>query len=117
LSAILLDTDVLIDHLRGHRQLDLIDPTLKISVVTRCELFAGRNVNEPSLRETLNLLEEIEVDRPIAELAGRIRRTAQLDVPDALIAATALEYSMTLMTRNQRHFGRVSTLDLRAPLT
>lgn len=117
MSAILLDSDVLIDHLRGHRRLDLDDPMLRISVVTRCELFAGRNVDEPRLRQTLSQLDEIAVDRAIAESAGRIRRMTQLNIPDALIAATALGHAMTLMTRNQRHFARVEGLDLRIPQT
>jgi predicted nucleic acid-binding protein len=115
LSALLLDSDVLIDHLRGHRRLDLADPTLKISVVTRCELFAGRHVDEPHLRQTLSLLDEIAVDGRIAESAGRIRRTTQLNVPDALIAATALEHTAKLMTRNKRHFELVKGLELRIP--
>jgi predicted nucleic acid-binding protein len=115
LSAALLDTDVLIDHLRGYRQLDLVDPTWKISVVTRCELFAGRNANEQGLRRTLNGIDELSVDRTIAESAGRIRRVTQLDIPDALIAATALEHQLPLMTRNRRHFERVAGLTLRDP--
>jgi predicted nucleic acid-binding protein len=115
LSRILLDTDVLIDHLRGYRPLHLPDPKLRISVVTRCELFAGRNVNEPALRQTLSVLKEVSVDRAIAEAAGRIRRTTDLPVPDALIAATALEHDMAVMTRNKRHFDRVTGLQLRTP--
>lgn len=115
MSAILLDTDVLVDHLRGHRRINLVDPTWKISVVTRCELFAGRNTDESSLRQTLNQLEELVVDRAIAEAAGGIRRTAQLAVPDALIAATALEHGLSLMTRNVRHFRRVPGLELHVP--
>jgi toxin FitB len=115
LSATLLDTDVLIDHLRGHRRLDLFDPAWKISVVTRCELFAGRNTNEPTLQRTLDLIDELPVDRVIAESAGRIRRTTQLDTPDALIAATALEHGLPVMTRNRRHFERVANLVVRSP--
>ncbi len=115
MSAILLDSDVLIDHLRGHRRLDLADPTLSISVVTRCELFAGRNVDESRLRQTLSKLEEIAVDRAIAESAGRIRRRTQLAIPDALIAATALGHAMTLVTRNKRHFAQVEGLNLLIP--
>jgi toxin FitB len=115
LSATLLDTDVLIDHLRGHRRLDLFDPAWKISVVTRCELFAGRNTHEPTLQRTLDLIDEIPVDRVIAESAGRIRRTTQLDTPDALIAATALEHGLPVMTRNRRHFERVANLVVRSP--
>jgi toxin FitB len=115
LSATLLDTDVLIDHLRGHRRLDLFDPGWKISVVTRCELFAGRNSDEPSLQRTLDQIDELSVDRVIAESAGRIRRTTQIDIPDALIAATALEHGIPVMTRNRRHFERVAGLIVRSP--
>lgn len=115
MSRILLDTDVLIDHLRGYRPLHLSDPKLKISVVTRCELFAGRNVNEPALRQALSVLKEVSVDRSIAEAAGRIRRTTDLPVPDALIAATALAHDMAVMTRNRRHFTRVAGLRLQTP--
>jgi predicted nucleic acid-binding protein len=115
LSRILLDTDVLIDHLRGHRRLNLRASDQAISVVTRCELFAARNVDEPALRRTLSVLEEIAVDRTIAESAGRVRRTAGIPVPDALIAATALEHEMAVMTRNRRHFELVPGLTLEAP--
>jgi predicted nucleic acid-binding protein len=115
LSAILLDTDVLIDHLRGHRRLNLVDPAWRISVVTRCELFAGRNTDEHRLRQMLDQLEELSVDRATAESAGRIRRTTQLAVADALIAATALQQRIPLMTRNRRHFELVQGLALRGP--
>ncbi len=112
MRRILLDTDVLIDHLRGHRRLDLRDPEQAISVVTRCELFAARNVDEPALRRTLSVLEEIAVDRAIAESAGQVRRTAGIPVPHALIAATALQHDMAVMTRNRRHFELVPGLAL-----
>ncbi len=115
LSATLLDTDVLIDHLRGHRRLKLFDPEWKISVVTRCELFAGRNTDEPRLQRTLDQIDELSVDRVIAESAGRIRRKTRIDVPDALIAATAIEHGMPVMTRNRRHFERVEGLTVRSP--
>jgi len=115
LSRVLLDTDVLIDHLRGHRRLNLQEPDQAISVVTRCELFAGRNVDEPALRRTLSVFEEIPVDRAVAERAGQIRRTTGIPVPDALIAAGALECGMAVMTRNRRHFEMVPGLALSAP--
>jgi len=115
LSRTLLDTDVLVDHLRGHRRLDLVDPTLTISVVTRCELFAGREVDEASLRRTLDLLHEVILSQAIAESGGRIRRATGIPVPDALIAATALEHDMIVMTRNRRHFERVPGLSVHAP--
>ena len=51
-AEVLVDTDVLIDHLRGARRLRAGARSLGISVVSRCELFAGRDDAEP-MREFL----------------------------------------------------------------
>lgn len=111
-ERVLVDSDIVIDHLRGIRPLP---PTpLAYSVITRCELFAGRDDPE-MLRALLSRMRELTVDPPIAERAGTLKRTAQVPTPDALIAATALEHRLPLMTRNERHFGRVSGLELRVP--
>jgi hypothetical protein len=85
------------------------------SVVTRAELFAGNESEEPAVTALLARLTELDVTVEIALRAGRIRRTTQLDVPDALIAATALEHGMPVMTRNRRHFERVAGLVVRSP--
>lgn len=42
-------------------------------------------------------------------------RLAQLALPDALIAATALERDLELLTHNVGHFQRVNGLLLRSP--
>jgi predicted nucleic acid-binding protein len=109
---VLVDSDVIIDHIRGARPLP--DVSLAYSVITRCELFSGRDEADV-LRKMLKPMHEIVVDTRIAERGGTLRRTFQLPTPDALIAATALEHDLPLMTRNQRHFGRVDGLDLRVP--
>ncbi len=111
----LLDSDVFIDHIRGARKLS-VDPTLAAySVVTRTELFAGRAEDEEAVRELLLPLTEIEVDRGIAERAGRIRRRARIQTADALIAATALEHRLELVTRNSKDFEMVPGLRVRDP--
>jgi predicted nucleic acid-binding protein len=112
-SGILLDTDVLIDHIRGRRPIEVGGSA--VSVVTRAELFAGREREEPAVEALLGRLSEIEVTANIARRAGRIRRSTGLDVADALIAATALEHGMMVMTRNRRHFERVAGLELQTP--
>jgi predicted nucleic acid-binding protein len=112
-TKVLLDTDVLIDHLRGRRHLDAGDTA--ISTVTRTELFAGDERQEDAIDALLEDCEEVDVDPRIARRAGRIKRQTGLRIADALIAATALEHELPLMTRNRRHFDRVAGLQLHTP--
>lgn len=114
-AGVLIDTDVFVDHLRGARRLPAPPGRGCYSSITRCELFAGLHIDEDVVRRLLAPFAEIPVDRPIAERAGRVRRETGLRVPDALIAATALEAGLELWTRNARDFDRVAGLVARAP--
>ena len=110
---LLVDTDVFVDHLRGARRLEPGRERILYSVVTRCELFAGRKVDEETVQRLLEPFEEIAVDRAVAERAGRLRRAGGLRTPDALIAATALERELVLVTRNTRDFQSLRGLKVR----
>lgn len=87
---------------------------MAISVITRCELFAGSD-EAGTLRRLLDPLVELPVDRAVAELAGITRRASGIATPDALIAATALVHGLPVMTRNRRHFDRVAGLVVVSP--
>jgi predicted nucleic acid-binding protein len=111
-ADILVDTDVFIDHLRGARQITPGRHRLHYSVVTRAELFAG-NTASNLVSTLLAPFREIPVDRSVAERAGRIRRESGIRLPDALIAATAVENRLGLATRNRSDFEPVRSLRLR----
>ena len=113
MTRILVDSDVLVDHLRGHRRFERGQDEVHVSVITRAELFSGSGTEERRIRRLLEPMAELPVDRAVAERAGRIRRTAPVRMPDALIAATALEHRLTLVTRNVRDFDGVKGLRLR----
>ena len=115
MADLLVDTDIFVDHVRGASPIKVGSHRLSYSVVTRCELFAGRNAAEESLGLLLSPFAELPIDRAIAERAGRIRRTTDIRTPDALIAATALEHDLGLMTRNAGDFKRVAGLKVIAP--
>lgn len=116
MADLLIDTDVFVDHLRGARRL-VLPPrkTALFSVITRCELLSGRGVEEESIQRLLAPLREIPIDRSTAERAGRLRRHVDIRTPDALIAATALEHKLTLLTKNGRHFQAVPGLRIVSP--
>ena len=113
MADVLVDTDVFIDHLRGARRLVPGRHRLHYSVVTSAELFAGTVATE-ALLGLLDPFREIVVDRAVAERAGRVRRESGIRLPDALIAATALEHRLSLATRNHRDFQQVRGLRIRA---
>jgi len=113
LADLLVDTDVLIDHLRGARR--LVRPRgsgLHFSVITRCELAAGDERQQPEVRRLLASMRSIPVSEAIADAAGAIRRASGAATPDALIAATAILGGLDLVTRNARDFERIDGLRL-----
>lgn len=112
MADVLVDTDIFIDHLRGATELRPGRHRLHYSVITRAELFAGTTGTDLAAR-LLAPFREIPVDRPIAERAGRIRREHGLRMPDALIAATAIEHRLGFATCNTRDFAPVNGLRVR----
>ncbi|HET8930746.1 MAG TPA: PIN domain-containing protein [Acidimicrobiales bacterium] len=82
-------------------------------VVTRAELFAGNSATDLVTR-LLAPMKEHGVDRAVAERAGRVVRETGIRMPDALIAATALEHHLTVATRNRKHFKNVRGLRIRS---
>ncbi len=112
---ILVDSDILVDHLRGHIRFVPGDDEIHVSSITRAELFAGQRGDERRVGRLLGALVELPVDRAVAERAGRIQRAFGARLPDALIAATAIEHGLVLMTRNLRDFEMIKGLRLREP--
>jgi predicted nucleic acid-binding protein len=117
-ADLLIDTDVFVDHLRGACRLTLgSSDRASYSVVTLCELFAGSRVDEAAVRTLLAPFTVLVVDPAIAERAGRVRRETGTRIADALIAATALQYDLTILTRNVRDFERVPGVRILPPPT
>ncbi|MBP7634646.1 type II toxin-antitoxin system VapC family toxin [Candidatus Ozemobacteraceae bacterium] len=110
----LVDSDVLIDFLRGRPEavefLKLHFPNIHLSVISVAELYSGvREGGERRVLESaLNSCHIMEVSNAIAIMAGSFRQTFGKShgvcLPDALIAATAKEYGMHLVTLNVKHF-------------
>jgi predicted nucleic acid-binding protein len=112
--ALLFDTTILIDYLRGRREaqdlLDTQDERPLISVGSVLELYAGfKNKREEQRGE--RLLSEAKIlpaTQEIAKRAGVFSRLYQpshsLDDIDAIIAATAEHHGLALATLNVKHF-------------
>ncbi|WP_423223384.1 PIN domain-containing protein [Candidatus Amarolinea aalborgensis] len=116
MPAYLLDTGILIRHLRkrpGYRELvQRLNQggDVYISAFTRVEVLRGMRDHERA--RTFVLLDSFSthvIDRSTADQAGEWLRAWQargilLGGPDAVIAASALQAGAALVTTNARHF-------------
>ena len=114
MQALLLDTDFLIDFLRGHRQavafLEEETRPLAVSALTIAELHAGVRDGEEieQLRELLSIFSHIPLDPETAAEGGLLRRdfgpSHGTGLIDVILAATAVRHGLRLVTLNDRHY-------------
>lgn len=126
MALLLLDTSVLIDHLRGvapaagrlTAALAAGDELWSVTVV-RTEILAGaRPGEEATIARLLDLLRWLDVTPELADAAGRLAATylrshPGVDTVDYLVAAGAQHLEAELLTMNVRHFPMFP--GLRAP--
>jgi predicted nucleic acid-binding protein len=113
-ATLLLDTNVLVDLLRdrpGARAFfEALPRGVAVSVLSEAELYAGaRHDREREvLASLLASYERLPLTSEIARQGGAWRRqwgpSHGTDLVDALIAATALEHDLPLLTLNVRRF-------------
>jgi predicted nucleic acid-binding protein len=125
MDKVLLDSDILIDHLRGYeparqylKRFEAGEILGYLSIITVAELAAGqmRQAEEESkVQHLLALFAHIDLDFAIAWRGGEIRRYYQTRLADALIAATALRHHLQLATRNLQHFTPIEGLQVEKP--
>jgi predicted nucleic acid-binding protein len=116
---VVFDTNILIDYLNGigaARTEISKYPKGLISILTRMEVLVGvKDVREEmQVRLFLNRFKTIALSDEIAESAVRIRKELGMNLPDAVIYATAQTYQCLLVTRNTKDFP-VSRVDIRCP--
>lgn len=115
--TVVLDTSVLIDHLRGDRRAERLiaglaagTETLSASVLTKVELLAGMRPSERArTRRLIDAIEWLDVDDDLGERAGALaarflRSHPGVELVDYVIAATAERLGADLVTRNRKHF-------------
>ena len=119
----LLDTDIFIDFFHGIPEAVLFfhkyAEEIIFSSITEAELLAGKICNDPIEREKvfhlLSQFEKIPADNPLVQIAGDFRRKYGVELPDALIAASAYLIDAPLVTRNKKDFERIPDIRVEKP--
>ena len=110
----LFDTNVIINHLKGNSKIVLFLKLLEhdekfYSVITEIEIYS--NIRESEKEKTdlfFSHLKSIEVTKEIAtassEYMQRYSKSHNLELPDAVISATAKVNALIFLTSNTKHF-------------
>lgn len=124
---VVLDTNIIIDHLRqkGDKDSHLMriikdypGEVLAISVVSIQELYEGKSTidkqKEQYLINTIKSLEVLVYTEEIARLAGILARDLNrpIELADAAIAATVIINKASLFTLNTKDFRNIDHLKL-----
>ena len=117
MAKYLLDTTVIIDHLRGNKKVDshLEEIGQRGDIAGCCciniaETYAGMREKEKEKTDRfIRSLYYFEVTMQIAKLSGELRQKytkkgKTLATTDVIIAATAITYGLTLITKNVKHY-------------
>jgi len=114
LTPLLIDSDVLIEYLRGRKKaqayLTSQQSELRISAMTVAELYSGvrGQAEQQVLGEFIESFVIIDISKIIAMKGGLIRNqygpSHGVGLADALIAATSIDSCSTLVTFNKKHY-------------
>lgn len=113
----LLDTNTIIYYLqaalpeKAMQQLHtIVDEQPLISVITKIELlgFNAAGIEEQTITGTfINAAILFNLDDAVINQTIALRKQHRIKLPDAIIAATAIVYNLTLITRNTNDFDKI----------
>jgi predicted nucleic acid-binding protein len=114
-NDILADTNSLIYILEGKSfMLPFLHGITSVSMISEIELRGYHGLSrdeEASIKSFLNDLNILPLSFLIKEQAIDLRKKYQIKTPDSIIAATAIQHKLTLLTAD-KHFRKVKELDL-----
>lgn len=124
----LWDTNIVIYYLQGQLSVssenlmqDIIGQVQPaLTVINEIELLCWQGASERDMQvlkqftagsAVFNLTELVKLKTIV------LRREYKIKLPDAIIAATALSYDLTLLTRNVKDFKNIKTLEIFNPFS
>jgi len=121
---LVVDTSILIDKLRGGRKwddfLENLDEGVKLYLpsIVVFELFSGISSRKSEMAKKILGFRKyffgVDLTWEIARKAAEINRDypGDLDVPDYIIGATALNLGAEVVTLNKKHFSKIPGISI-----
>jgi predicted nucleic acid-binding protein len=111
----IIDTNIFIYAMEGHPALHkMLDCVPAISVISEIELLGKKGMSSQetfNIRQLLRGFNILGLTNGIKEIAIDLKQRYAIKVPDAIIAATAKYYEVTLITAD-KDFRKIVDLDI-----
>lgn len=111
----LADTNILINLLEGDKRLiPYTEKLLAVSFITEMELLGKPGITSAQIKACKALLNDtmlIPYSDEIKEIAIQLKQKRKITLPDALIAATGLQYDLTILTFD-KGFSKISGINI-----
>ena len=117
----LIDTNAVSDYFSASFPIDgmlkmdaAIDAVPNISVITQIELICW-NTDKVTMQNVQNFITDsaiLNITPDVIVECVNLRNSKKIKTPDAIIAATALAYSFTLITNNEKDFSNIKGLKI-----
>ncbi len=94
------------------------ESTPALSVISEIELLCWKTAKDNQLivlKEFISECVVIELEQAIKLKTAEVRKVNNIKLPDAIIAATAIVYGLTLVSRNEKYFMQVEGLNIINP--
>ena len=88
---------------------DAINDYFTVSFVTYIEFLGYKAVTQAN-KDFIALATIIEIDKDIIDSCIELRKTSNIKLPDAIVAATALVNNLTIITNNEKDFENIQGL-------
>jgi len=121
-KSIILDSNIVIySGLTSHYELKewLKSKDIVVSLITKLEVLGYHDLNEKDqiyFEIFFKKCELIAIDSLIIETAISLRQFKSMSLGDAIIAATAKEHRLVIVTANTKDFKHIENLELINPL-
>ena len=112
----LIDTNILVYIMQGNPRMKYFatEDTLTISCISEMEVLGKFQISDREKEIVTQMLSHctiVDISYKVKQLAIELRQKYRMKLPDALIAATAIQQNLTLVTADSE-FGKIAELDL-----
>lgn len=117
----LIDTNILIEYTGNLLPAntysfisEVIDNEFNISIINKIEVL-GHNTAGKNVESFIDLAHVFELTNEVALKTIELRKSYKTKLPDAIVAATALVFDLTIITRNTKDFLKINGLEVIDP--